>query len=86
MLAVLGVADSDQLFDAIDAVVARDPAGALRAAAVIADSGRDPGQVLRDLETHGRELLSVQLLGEVPLELRVTPERDARLLSARPRR
>ncbi len=42
-------------------------------------SGRDPGQVLRDLEVHGRELLTVQMLGEVPAELRVTPERDARL-------
>jgi DNA polymerase-3 subunit gamma/tau len=35
--------------------------------------------VLRDLELHGRELLTVQLLGEVPPELRVTPERDRRL-------
>ena len=55
------------------------PAGALRAAATLADSGRDPGQVLRDLEVHGRELLAVQVLGEVPPELRVTPERDSRL-------
>ena len=35
--------------------------------------------MLRDFEVHGRELLTVQLLGEVPSELRVTPERDARL-------
>ncbi len=79
VLAVLGVADAEQLFAALDAVLARDPAGALRAAAALADSGRDCGQVLRDLETHGRELLSVQVLGEVPPELRVTPERDQRL-------
>ncbi len=79
VLAVLGVADAEQLFAAVDAVLARDPAGALRAAAALADSGRDPGQVLRDLEIHGRELLSAQVLGEVPLELRVTPERDERL-------
>ncbi len=52
VLAVLGVADAEQLFDAIDAVIARDPAQALRAAAQLADSGRDPGQVLRDLEVH----------------------------------
>ena len=38
-----------------------------------------PGQVLRDLEVHGRELLTVQVLGELPLELRVTAERDRRL-------
>ena len=44
VLAVLGIADAEQLFDAIDAVIAGDPAGALRAAAVIADSGRDPGR------------------------------------------
>ncbi len=79
VLQVLGIADSEQLFGAVDAIVARDPAAALRAAATLADSGRDPGQVLRDLEVHGRELLTVQVLGEVPHELRVTPERDLRL-------
>jgi DNA polymerase III subunit gamma/tau len=79
VLAVLGVADAEQLFEAVEAIVSRDPAGALRAAARLADSGRDPGQVLRDLEVHGRELLTVQVLGEVPGELRVTPERDQRL-------
>src|SRR5207248_9541655 len=36
-------------------------------------------QVLRDLEVHGRELLTVQVLEDVPPELRVTPERDQRL-------
>jgi DNA polymerase-3 subunit gamma/tau len=80
VLAVLGVADSEQLFGAVDAVIARDPAQALRAATTLAESGRDPGQVLRDLEVHARELLTVQVLGEVPGELRVTPERDRRLL------
>ena len=79
VLAVLGVADAEQLFGAVDAIVARDPAQALRAAAMLAESGRDPGQVLRDLEVHARELLTVQVLGEVPPELRVTPERDRRL-------
>lgn len=79
VLAVLGVADAEQLFAAVDAITARDPAAALRAAATLAESGRDPGQVLRDLEVHARELLTVQLLGEVPPELRVTPERDHRL-------
>src|ERR1019366_3154652 len=79
VLSVLGVADAEQLFEAVDAIVARDPARALRAAAALAAAGRDPGQILRDLEVHGRELLAVQVLGEVPLELRVTPERDRRL-------
>jgi DNA polymerase III subunit gamma/tau len=79
VLAVLGVTDSEQLFEALDAIIARDPAGVLRSAARLANSGRDPGQVLRDLEVHGRELLAVQVLGEVPPELQVTPERDRRL-------
>jgi DNA polymerase III subunit gamma/tau len=79
VLDVLGVADAELLFGAVEAIVARDPAAALRAAARLAESGRDAGQVLRDLEVHGRELLAVQVLGEVPPELRVTPERDERL-------
>jgi DNA polymerase-3 subunit gamma/tau len=79
VLAVLGVADAEQLFEAVEAIIARDPAEALRAAAKLADSGRDPGQLLRDLEAHARELLAVQILKDVPPELRVTPERDERL-------
>jgi DNA polymerase-3 subunit gamma/tau len=79
VLAVLGVADSEQLFGAVEAIVARDPAQALRAAATLAESGRDPGQVLRDLEVHARELLTTRVLQNVPAELRVTPERDRRL-------
>jgi DNA polymerase-3 subunit gamma/tau len=80
VLGVLGVADAEQLFESVNAVVAHDPAAALRAAAALTSSGRDPGQILRDLEVHGRELLAVQVLDEVPEELRITPERDARLL------
>jgi DNA polymerase-3 subunit gamma/tau len=81
VLAVLGVADAEQLFEAVDAIVAADGGAAMRAAARLTASGRDPGQILRDLEIHGRELLAVQVLGEVPEELRLTPERDARLLA-----
>ena len=79
VLAVLGVADAEQLFEAVDAIIARDPARVLRAAANLADSGRDAGQLLRDLEVHGRELLAVQVLGDVPPEFQITPERDIRL-------
>lgn len=81
VLSVLGVADAEQLFEALDAVVEHDPAAALRTAARLTGSGRDPGQILRDLEIHGRELLAVQVLGEVPEELRLTSERDERLLT-----
>jgi DNA polymerase-3 subunit gamma/tau len=79
VLAVLGITDAEQLFEAVDAVVAHDPAAALRCAAKLTASGRDPGQLLRDLEIHARELLAVKMLEEVPEELRVTPERDERL-------
>src|SRR5204863_3717376 len=79
VLAVLGVADAELLFDAVDAVAGGDAAAALGAVARLSRSGRDAGQFLRDLETHARELLVVQTLGEVPAELRVTDERDERL-------
>ena len=79
VLSVLGIADAEQLFAAVDAIIAANPAAALRAANTLAESGRDPGQVLRDLEVHGRELLTVQVLGDVPDELRVTADRDRRL-------
>jgi DNA polymerase III subunit gamma/tau len=79
VLAVLGVADADLLFGAVDAVAAGDAAQALRAAARLADTGRDLTMFAKDLEAHARELLVVQVLGELPAELRVTAERDERL-------
>ncbi len=81
VLAVLGVADAEALFGAVDAVAAHDARAALLAVARLAESGRDAGQLVRELETHVRELLAVQVLGEVPPELRLTPERDARLVA-----
>jgi DNA polymerase-3 subunit gamma/tau len=79
VLAVLGVADADLLFATLDAIAAHDSRAALHAAAALADTGRDLGQFTRDLEAHARDLLVVQTLGEVPPELRLTPDRDARL-------
>ncbi len=76
---MLGVADADVLFGALDAVIAADPRAALLAIARLAESGRDIGQFLHDLEAHARELLVVQTLGEVPAEIAMTPERDERL-------
>ncbi len=81
VLAVLGVVDAELLFGALDAVAAHDAREALRAVARLDESGRDAGQLLRDLEAHARELLVVQTLGEVPSELRVTADRDERLLA-----
>jgi DNA polymerase III subunit gamma/tau len=79
VLAVLGVADADLLFGALDAVGAHDARAALYASARLASSGRDLSQVMRDVEAHARDLLVVHTLGEVPPELRITPDRDARL-------
>ena len=79
VLAVLGVADAELLFEAADAVAAGDPPRALRAVQRLSDSGRDAGQFFDDLEEHARALLVVQALGEVPGELRMTPEQDDRL-------
>jgi DNA polymerase-3 subunit gamma/tau len=76
---VLGIADADLLFGAVDAVAAGDAAQALRAAAQVAGTGRDLTMFAKDLETHARELLVVQTLGEIPAELHVTAERDERL-------
>jgi DNA polymerase-3 subunit gamma/tau len=80
VLAVLGVADAELLFAALDAVADHDPGEALRVVTRLSESGRDPSQFFADLEAHARELLIVQTLGDVPRELRVTPDRDERLL------
>jgi DNA polymerase III subunit gamma/tau len=80
VIAVLGVADADLLFGALDAVAAGEARAALLAADRLNESGRDASQFLRDLEGHARDLLVVGTLGgEVPAELSVSPERDARL-------
>jgi len=79
VLAVLGVADDDLLFGALDAIGARDARAAWQVTARLADSGRDAGQFLRDLEGHARDVLVVQTLGELPPQLAMTAERDARL-------
>ncbi len=81
VLAVLGVADADLLFASLDAVAGTDPRAALQAAARLTQTGRDALGFVRDLEAHARDLMIVQALGEVPAELRITPEHDARLLA-----
>lgn len=79
VLAVLGVADDDLLFGALDAVAAHDARAALEIVASLAQSGRDLQVAARDLEIHARELLVVRTLNGVPAELRVTADRDRRL-------
>jgi DNA polymerase-3 subunit gamma/tau len=79
VLAVLGVADADLVFGALDAVASGDPKSALLAVARLGETGRDMGGFMRDLEIHARELLVVQTLGSVPAEIAITPDRDQRL-------
>jgi DNA polymerase III subunit gamma/tau len=81
VLAVLGIADAELLFAAVDAIADHDAGAALRAAGRLSESGRDASQFFGDLEAHARDLLVVQTLGDVPRELRVTPDRDERLLA-----
>jgi DNA polymerase-3 subunit gamma/tau len=79
VLAVLGVADADLLFAALDAIAAADPRAALLAAARLTQTGRDALGFVRDLEGHTRDLMIVQALGEVPAELAITPEQNEHL-------
>jgi DNA polymerase-3 subunit gamma/tau len=72
------VADAELLFAAIDAAAGGEPRAALAVVERLTGSGRDAGLFLGDLEGHCRELLVAGTLGEVPLEMRVTPEQDAR--------
>ena len=79
VLAVLGVADAGLLEELVDAVDAGDARRALLALERCVEGGRDAGSFASDLEVHARELLVVQTLGELPAELSLTAEADARL-------
>ncbi|HEV3320750.1 MAG TPA: DNA polymerase III subunit gamma/tau [Solirubrobacteraceae bacterium] len=79
VLAVLGVTDSQLLEETIDAVQRGSAREALLAVARCAEGGRDAGAFTADLEGRARELLVVHTLGEVPAELSLTAEADARL-------
>jgi DNA polymerase-3 subunit gamma/tau len=79
VLAVLGVADAELLEKTVDAIGAGDARAALTALEECVEGGRDAGSFASDLEVRARELLVVQVLGEVPPELSLTPESDAAL-------
>jgi DNA polymerase-3 subunit gamma/tau len=79
VLAVLGVADASLLEATIDAVAAGEAGRALRLLEECAQQGRDAASFAADLEVRSRELMVVQVLGEVPDELRLTSEADAAL-------
>jgi DNA polymerase-3 subunit gamma/tau len=79
VLEMLGAADADLLFDAVDAVLAEDPKGVLLGVEKMARSGRDPSQFARDLLAHLRHLLIAQTTGDVPTAFVVTATDTARM-------
>jgi DNA polymerase-3 subunit gamma/tau len=81
VLGLLGAADAELLFAAVDAVVAEDPKAVLLEVEKMARSGRDPAQFARDLLAHLRHLLVAQTVGEVPDTFVVTAT-DADRLAA----
>src|SRR6476646_9019563 len=66
VMELLGAADAELIFAAVDAVIAEDPKAVLLGVEGLARSGRDPSQFARDLLAHLRHLLVVQTVGEVP--------------------
>ena len=79
VLEMLGAADADLLFEAVDAVIAEDPRAVLLGVEKMARSGRDPSQFARDLLAHLRHLLIAQTTGEVPTTFVVTATDTARI-------
>ncbi len=81
VLQLLGAADAELLFGAVDAVVAEDPKAVLLGVEEMARSGRDPAQFARDLLAHLRHLLVTQTVGEVPNTFVVTATDEGRMAS-----
>jgi DNA polymerase III subunit gamma/tau len=79
VLELLGAADADLLFEAVDAVAAEDPKTVLGSLESLTRSGRDPAQFARDLLSHLRHLLVIQTTGEVPDSFVVTASEPDRL-------
>ena len=81
VLQLLGAADAELLFGAVDAVIAEDPKAVLLGVEEMARSGRDPSQFARDLLAHLRHLLVTQTVGEVPNTFVVTATDEGRMLT-----
>jgi DNA polymerase-3 subunit gamma/tau len=79
VLQLLGAADAELLFGAVDAVIAEDPKAVLLSVEEMARSGRDPSQFARDLLAHLRHLLVTQTVGEVPNTFVVTATDQGRM-------
>ena len=72
VLEILGVADAELVLDTADALLERDPKAALGCVQRLSDSGRDFTQFMRDLTSHLRHLLVVQVTGQMPETFSVT--------------
>jgi DNA polymerase III subunit gamma/tau len=79
VLAILGVADAELVFEAAESLADHDPKAALMAVERLSASGRDITQFVRDLAAHLRHLFVVQTLGEVPDSFAVTAEQTDRV-------
>ena len=79
VLEMLGAADADLLFEAVDAVAAEVPRGVLETVERVSASGRDQVRFARDLLAHLRQLLVVQTIGEVPESFVITAGDSERL-------
>jgi DNA polymerase-3 subunit gamma/tau len=78
VLAVLGVADSDLILAAADAIAAGDGKAAFEASERLSQSGHDVTQFARDLLAHLRQLIVLKTVGDLPDSFTVTaadPER-----------
>ncbi|MBI3800150.1 MAG: DNA polymerase III subunit gamma/tau [Deltaproteobacteria bacterium] len=71
----LGVADRQALFRVAEAVLARDPAQALRLAAELSQYGYDPRRLCRDLLEHFRHLV-IANISEDPVLLAELPDHE----------
>jgi len=79
VLTLLGAADAELLFEAVDAVAAEDPKAVLATVERMSRSGRDPVQFARDLLAHLRFLLVTRTTGRVPDSFVVTATDSERL-------
>ncbi len=81
VLAVLGIADSDLILAAADAIAAGDGKAALETSERLSRSGRDVSQFARDLLAHLRQLIVIRTAGELPDSFSITAGDPERLRS-----
>ncbi|MGZ5340702.1 MAG: DNA polymerase III subunit gamma/tau [Solirubrobacterales bacterium] len=79
VLALLGAADAELIFETVDSIATGDAKGALGAAERLAQAGRDPATFARDLVAHLRQLIVVRTTGELPDSFSVTVSEPDRL-------